>query len=148
MRCPFCSSLNNKVIDSRPSRDERSIRRRRHCDDCDRRFTTREAVERLSLQVKKRDGSLEDYDRNKLLAGVRLACTKRPVSVQQLDSVTDQVEAYIHSRATKEVTSREIGERVMAELRALDEVAYVRYASVYRRFEDAGEFTEEVRKLS
>jgi transcriptional repressor NrdR len=148
MRCPFCGSLDNKVIDSRPSRDERSIRRRRHCSECDRRFTTREAVERLGLQVKKRDGSLEEYDRNKLINGIRLACIKRPMTMAILDTITDLVEGKLHSKATKEVESDDIGQMVMEELKKVDEVAYIRYASVYRRFKDAGEFTEEVRKLS
>ncbi len=148
MRCPFCGSLDNKVIDSRPSKDERSIRRRRHCNQCDRRFTTREAVERLGMQVKKRDGSLEEYDRNKLLNGIRMACIKRSITMSKLDSVTDLVESKLHSQATKEIDSRDIGLMVMEELKPVDEVAYIRYASVYRRFEDAGEFTEEVRKLS
>lgn len=148
MRCPFCASLNNKVIDSRPSRDERSIRRRRHCDDCGRRFTTREAVERIALQIIKQNGNLEEYDRNKLIEGIRLACTKRSVSMQDIERVTDRVEAHLHSKATKEVSAREVGQAVMDELKQLDPVAYIRYASVYRRFEDAGEFTEEVRKLS
>ncbi|MCB2210907.1 transcriptional regulator NrdR [bacterium] len=148
MRCPFCGSLNNKVIDSRPSKDEKSIRRRRHCDECGRRFTTREAVERLGLQVIKHDGSLEEYDRNKLLNGIRLASIKRPMTMAQLDQITDRVESILHSQATKDVNSRDIGLIVMDELKKIDEVAYIRYASVYRRFEDAGEFTEEVRKLS
>ncbi len=136
------------MIDSRPSRDEKSIRRRRHCNECDRRFTTREAVERLGLQVKKRDGNLEEYDRNKLIKGIRLASIKRPMTMMQLDTITDQVEAKLHSHATKEVDSQTIGILVMEELKPVDEVAYIRYASVYRRFEDAGEFTKEVRKLS
>ncbi len=148
MKCPFCGTTGDKVIDSRPSRDERSVRRRRECLNCGNRYTTYEYVEDIALQVKKRDGRVVEYDRNKLATGIRLAAAKRPVSMDDLDQLVSSVERELFARAEKEVASREIGERVMNGLRKLDEVAYIRYASVYRRFEDAGEFTQEVKRLT
>lgn len=148
MRCPFCGATEDKVIDSRPSRDDRSVRRRRECLSCGNRYTTYEYVEEIALQVKKRDGSVTEFDRNKLATGIRLAAAKRPVSMDDLDELVSTVVQELSSRAEKEVTSHEIGELVMANLRKLDEVAYIRYASVYRRFEDAGAFTQEVKRLT
>jgi len=148
MRCPYCGSTEDRVIDSRPSRDERSVRRRRECVGCGKRFTTYEYVEEIALQVLKRDGTISEYDRNKLVMGVRIAAAKRPISMDDIDNLVSEVEQELYSKATKEVSSREIGELVMNRLRQLDEVAYIRYASVYRRFDDAGAFTKEVKRLT
>ncbi|MCB2197979.1 transcriptional regulator NrdR [bacterium] len=148
MRCPYCGHTDDKVIDSRPSRDLRSVRRRRECIKCTKRFTTYEYVEEIQLHITKRDGKVEPYDRAKLARGLRVAAAKRPVKMDDIDQLVDDVERKLHAKAEKEVTSREIGEYVMKGLKALDEIAYIRYASVYRRFEDAGDFTEEVKRLS
>ena len=148
MRCPYCGHTDDKVIDSRPSKDLRSVRRRRECDKCSKRFTTYEYVEEIQLHITKRDGKVEPYDRAKLARGLRLSAAKRPVSMDDIDQLVDEVEKKLHAKAAKEVSSREIGEYVMKGLKALDEIAYIRYASVYRRFEDAGDFTEEVKRLS
>ena len=148
MRCPYCGHPDDKVIDSRPARDMRSVRRRRECIACGKRFTTYEYVEDIPLHVTKTDGTVEPFDRHKLTRGLRLAAAKRSVTMDDIDELVDRVEEKLHSKAAKEVTSREVGELVMKELKALDEVAYIRYASVYRRFEDAGAFTEEVQRLS
>jgi len=148
MRCPYCGHTDDKVIDSRPSKDMGSVRRRRECLACGKRFTTYEYVENIPLHVVKRDGTVEPYDRHKLTRGLRLAAAKRPVSMDDIDQLVDSVESRIYSKAEKDVSSREIGELVMKALKALDEIAYIRYASVYRRFEDAGDFTEEVKRLS
>jgi len=147
MRCPFCNSDQDKVIDSRPSRDGRSVRRRRECLSCDKRFTTYEYVETVPLYISKNDKRVVEYDRNKLVKGIRIAAAKRPVTMDDIDQVVNNVESRIHARAEKEVTSREIGDYVMQELQKLDKVTYIRYASVYRRFQDVGAFTEEVKKL-
>lgn len=148
MRCPFCGKTEDKVIDSRPSRDGRSVRRRRECIHCAKRFTTYEYVEEIPLHVIKRDGTLEEYDRNKLLRSIRTSLAKRPVKIEEMDNLADNIEATVNAKAKKEVHSHEIGELVMKGLKAIDQVAFIRYASVYRRFEDAGAFTEEVRRLS
>lgn len=148
MKCPYCGHTDDKVIDSRPSRDESSVRRRRECTSCMKRFTTYEYVEEIPLQVVKRDGAVEEYDRNKLMSGLRLSTAKRSITQEDLDQLIHDIEQELYSEASKEVSSRRIGELVMAGLKSLDEVAYIRYASVYRRFEDAGEFTREVRKLN
>ncbi|HEB85029.1 MAG TPA: transcriptional repressor NrdR [Bacteroidetes bacterium] len=148
MRCPFCGTMEDRVIDSRPGRDGRAIRRRRECLSCGRRFTTYEYVEEVALHVVKRDGRSEPYDRNKLIRGVKVAAIKLPVTIDQIDNLVSRVERKLYAKASKEVSSRDIGRLVMAELKGLDPVAYIRYASVYRRFEDVGEFAREVRKLS
>ena len=148
MKCPYCGSTGDKVIDSRPSRDEASVRRRRECTNCGNRYTTYEYVEEIPLQVVKRDGTRTEYDRNKLVGGIRLAAAKRPVSQDDIDELVNNVEKQLYSKATKEVASRDIGELVMERLRKIDEVAFIRYASVYRRFEDAGQFTSEVKRLT
>ncbi len=148
MRCPFCGTMEDRVIDSRPGRDGRAIRRRRECLSCGRRFTTYEYVEEVALHVVKRDGRSEPYDRNKLIRGVQVAAIKLPVTIDQIDNLVSRVERKLYAKASKEVSSRDIGRLVMAELKGLDPVAYIRYASVYRRFEDVGEFAREVRKLS
>jgi transcriptional repressor NrdR len=148
MKCPWCGETSDKVIDSRPSKDESSVRRRRECTSCGKRYTTYEYVEEIPLHVVKRDGKVVEYDRNNLVRGIRLAAAKRSVNQDQIDQLVSDVEQELYSKATKEVDSQEIGELVMKYLRAIDEVAYIRYASVYRRFEDAGQFTREVKRLN
>lgn len=148
MRCPFCGADDDKVIDSRSSDGGRSIRRRRQCLKCGRRYTTYErAEERIRLTVIKRDGSRVPYDRRKLLDGVRRAAYKRPIAAERLEQLVDEVEEYLVARFEKEVSSQAIGERVSSLLRRVDPVAYVRYASVYRKFRDVGEFIDEARDV-
>jgi transcriptional repressor NrdR len=147
MRCPKCECQEDKVIDSRSSREGSTIRRRRECLQCEHRFTTYEEIERQPLVVVKRDGRREEFSREKLLSGIRRACQKRPVSPQAIDEVVGQIVTEIHDRYDGEVPCMAIGERVMDELRSLDPVAYVRFASVYRRFEEAGDFVQAVKRL-
>ncbi|MBQ7077705.1 MAG: transcriptional repressor NrdR [Lachnospiraceae bacterium] len=147
MKCPFCSSENTRVIDSRPADDNRSIRRRRICDDCNKRFTTYEKVETIPLIVIKKDNNREQYDRAKIEAGVLRACHKRPVSVEQISKLVDDVETEVFAREEKEVPSSEIGEIVMTHLKDIDAVAYVRFASVYREFKDVNTFMNELAKI-
>ncbi|TMA27800.1 MAG: transcriptional repressor NrdR [Deltaproteobacteria bacterium] len=147
MKCPFCAELENKVIDSRLSNQGVVIRRRRECLGCQRRFTTYERVEEILPMVVKKDGRREAYDRQKILEGLRLACQKRPVSAEQLEEVADGIERRLQEMGDKEVRSSVIGEAVMRELARLDEVAYVRFASVYRSFKDLGEFMSELKEL-
>ena len=147
MRCPFCRDLENRVVDSRLGKDGDAIRRRRHCERCGRRFTTYERVEEALPMVVKKDGRREAYDRQKIVEGLRLAANKRPVSAEQLDSVVDGIERRLQEMGEKEVPSSVIGEAVMRELAHLDEVAYVRFASVYRSFKDLGEFMSELKEL-
>jgi transcriptional repressor NrdR len=144
MRCPFCGNLEDKVIDSRSSKDGAVIRRRRECLDCGERFTTYEQVESLSLSVVKGDGRREPFDREKLIRGVRLACTKRPIPAAKIDEIIRRIEDDLARDFHKEIPAKEIGERVMEALRQLDEVAYVRFASVYRKFRDKTEFMTEL----
>ena len=147
MKCPFCSSDNTRVIDSRPADENTSIRRRRICDDCNKRFTTYEKVETIPLIVIKKDNNREQYDRSKIEAGILRACHKRPISVMQINNVVDAVEAAIFSREEKEIPSSEIGEIVMDHLKDLEAVAYVRFASVYREFKDVNTFMDELKKI-
>ena len=140
MRCPFCKQDNDKVVDSRSSADAMSIRRRRECLACKRRYTTYETIEEGAIRVVKKDGSREPYDRAKLLSGAHRACEKRPVSTQALESMADAIEAEINKLFEREVSSRFVGEQVMKHLKALDEVSYVRFASVYRDFKDVTEY--------
>lgn len=147
MKCPFCSSDNTRVIDSRPADDNSSIRRRRLCDDCGKRFTTYEKVETIPLIVIKKDNNREQYDRAKIEAGILRACHKRPVSVNQINKLVDEVEVEIFSREEKELSSSQIGEIVMNRLEELDPVAYVRFASVYREFKDVNTFMNELKKI-
>lgn len=147
MRCPFCGVLEDKVIDSRSGGLGDVIRRRRECDGCGKRFTTYERVEDVWPTVVKKDGRREPYDRQKLLRGLRIACSKRPVSTDQLEAVGDAIERFLQDTEGREVTSTELGERVIRRLRELDEVAYVRFASVYRSFRDIDEFHTELGKL-
>lgn len=140
MRCPFCKQDNDKVVDSRSSGDGAAIRRRRECIACTRRYTTYETVEEGAVRVVKKDGSREAYDRRKLLSGARKACEKRPVSTQALETMVDTIEAEVSKLFEREVSSRFLGEQVMKYLKQLDEVAYVRFASVYRDFKDVTEY--------
>jgi transcriptional repressor NrdR len=147
VKCPFCAEVENKVIDSRLSNQGAVIRRRRECLGCQRRFTTYERVEEILPMVVKKDGRREAFDRQKVLDGLKLACQKRPVGADQLEAVVDGIERRLQEMGEKEVPSSVIGEAVMRELARLDEVAYVRFASVYRSFKDLGEFMSELKEL-
>jgi transcriptional repressor NrdR len=147
MKCPFCGMEDTKVIDSRPADDNASIRRRRQCEKCGKRFTTYEKVETLPLMVIKKDNSREPYDRSKIEAGVLRACHKRPVSAEQINQLVDEVETEVFAREAKEIPTTVIGELVMDKLKDLEEVAYVRFASVYREFKDVNTFLQELEKL-
>ena len=147
MKCPFCGFLESKVIDSRPAEEGTTIRRRRECLACQKRFTTYETIEHLPLVVVKRDGSRQQFDRVKLINGMVRACEKRPVSLSQLESIADEIEQELQSALEREVSTVEIGEMVMKRLKSLDEVAYVRFASVYRQFADVESFFNELQKL-
>jgi transcriptional repressor NrdR len=148
MRCPFCAHLESKVIDSRVSTAGDVIRRRRECESCTRRFTSRERVEDVLPVVVKKDGVREPFDREKVLRGVRLACNKRPVAIDRIEKFIDELERDLVESEAKEVESKDVGERVMRKLRELDEVAYVRFASVYRSFRDIDEFRSELDKIA
>ncbi len=147
MKCPFCGHDNTRVIDSRPAEDNNSIRRRRVCDDCERRFTTYEKIETIPLMIIKKDNNREPYDRTKVEAGVLRACHKRPVSAEQINDLVNSVENEIFSIGDREVQSSAIGEIVMKKLKSLDAVAYVRFASVYREFKDVSSFLDELKKV-
>ena len=147
MKCPFCSHENTRVIDSRPADDNNSIRRRRVCDGCGKRFTTYEKIETIPLIIIKKDNNRETYDRSKIEACVLRACHKRPVSAQQITSLVDEVENEITSREEREIASQVIGEMLMNKLKDLDAVAYVRFASVYREFKDVNTFMDELKKM-
>ena len=147
MKCPFCNHENTRVIDSRPADDNNSIRRRRMCDECGKRFTTYEKVETIPLIVIKKDNNREQYDRAKIEAGVLRACHKRPISANDINKLIDEVETEIFSREEKEIPSDEIGEIVMDKIKDLDDVAYVRFASVYREFKDVNTFMSELKKM-
>ena len=147
MKCPFCGHENTRVIDSRPAEDNNSIRRRRACDECDKRFTTYEKVETIPLIIIKKDNNRETYDRSKIEAGVLRACHKRPISANQIKQRVDEVETEIFSKEEKEISSRVIGELVMNKLKDLEAVAYVRFASVYREFKDINTFMDELKKV-
>lgn len=144
MKCPFCNAQDTKVIDSRPADDNSSIRRRRQCEQCGKRFTTYEKLETMPLMIIKKDNSRETYNRSKLENGLILSCHKRPVSSQQISTLVDKIENYIFGLEEREIPSSKIGELVMENLKALDEVAYVRFASVYREFKDVNAFIEEL----
>ncbi len=148
MRCPKCGSLEDKVVESRTSADGAAIRRRRQCLVCNTRFTTYENIFRETLRVRKRNGQYENFDRRKLLSGIEKACEKRPVSPEEMEAVIDRIMAQIETRHAREINSEEIGEFVMEHLHRLDEVAYVRFASVYRQFRDADQFIEEIARMS
>ncbi|XCP84742.1 transcriptional regulator NrdR [Roseburia hominis] len=147
MKCPYCGNIDTRVIDSRPADDGASIRRRRSCDACSKRFTTYEKVETIPLIIIKKDNNREQYDRAKIEGGVLRACYKRPVSAADIQKTIDSIEADIFSREEKEISSSDIGEIVMERLKALDPVAYVRFASVYREFKDVETFMAELKKI-
>ncbi len=147
MKCPFCSFEESKVIDSRPTDEGEKIRRRRECLNCGKRFTTYEQIESLPIMVIKKDSTREVFSREKLLKGMLHACQKRPVSIDELDAIIDDIEATIQNSLDREVTSEKIGELVMEKLKGVDEVAYVRFASVYRQFKDINTFMSELNKL-
>lgn len=147
MKCPYCGFAESKVIDSRPTEDSNAIRRRRECAKCLKRFTTYEKLETISLVVIKKDHSRQQYDRNKLLGGIIRACEKRPISLVQMEGIVDDIEAELYQTMLREVDSSDIGERVMRKLKDLDEVAYVRFAAVYKRFNDIHAFMEELTGL-
>ena len=147
MKCPFCGKENTRVIDSRPADEGCSIRRRRQCDECNKRFTTYEKVEAIPLVVIKKDNNRESYDRSKIEAGVYRSCHKRPISVDQINALVDEIETTIFNMEEKEIQSSVIGEVVMDKLRDLDPVAYVRFASVYREFKDVNTFMSEIKKI-
>ena len=147
MKCTFCGKENTRVIDSRPADDGGSIRRRRQCDECSKRFTTYEKVEAIPLVVIKKDNNREPYDRTKVEAGVFRSCHKRPISVDQINSLVDEVETAVFNMEEKEIPSSMIGQLVMEKLRDLDPVAYVRFASVYREFKDVNTFMSEIKKI-
>ena len=147
MKCPFCSHEEDKVVDSRTAQDGRAVRRRRECLKCGKRFTTYEFIETVSLTVVKNDARREPFDRQKLLKGMTLACNKRPISEKKLESIVDEIEEELLALSKKEIASQEIGELVMKKLKDVDEVAYVRFASVYRKFKDKNEFFDELKGL-
>lgn len=147
MKCPFCGEADTRVLDSRPTEEDSSIRRRRECQACGKRFTTYEMVERAPIVVVKRDKSREEFDREKLMRGIIRACEKRPISIQTIERAVDNVEGKVRNSMEREVTAEQIGEYVMEELKDIDEVAYVRFSSVYRHFKDIGSFQEAIAKL-
>ena len=147
MRCPYCSLDTDKVVDSRSSKNGQSIRRRRECLKCGQRFTTYEYIEDVSLVVIKNDGGREPFDRKKLLHGISISCTKRPIESEKLDELVDDVKHELESRYEREVSSHDIGEMVMERLKDIDDVAYVRFASVYRKFSDKSDFLEELKRI-
>lgn len=147
MKCPYCSGNKDRVVDSRESKDGLTIRRRRECLGCSRRFTSYEQIENIAYRVVKSDGSRQEFNRSKLLAGLFKACEKRPVSVKALEALVDDAESLLQNREEREISARELGEFVMDRLRELDQVAYVRFASVYRRFEHVDAFMDELRRL-
>lgn len=147
MKCPYCGHLGDKVVDSRESKEGDAIRRRRECLVCGRRFTSYERIDEIPYMVVKKDGSRERFERQKLIAGMLKACEKRPVSVSALEKVADRVEATLQERPEREISTVEVGQFVMQALKALDAVAYVRFASVYRNFRDVGEFKKQLEEL-
>lgn len=147
MKCPYCGFIEDKVIDSRPTDEGSAIRRRRECTSCTKRFTTYEKVESLPLMVIKKDKTRQPFDREKLLNGLLRACEKRPVSINDLEKLVEEIESQIYNSLQREITTQDIGEMVMTRLKNMDEVAYVRFASVYRQFRDINTFMDELRKL-
>ncbi|NQT05931.1 MAG: transcriptional repressor NrdR [Candidatus Omnitrophica bacterium] len=147
MNCPYCGNPDHRVIDSRSSEEGKAIRRRRECPKCKRRFTTYEYIEESRLMVIKKDGRKEPFSREKLLSGIMTACEKRPVSTERIEKAANDIERQLHRKYEKEVNAKDIGELVMLKLHNLDEVAYVRFASVYRQFKDVGQFMKEIKHL-
>jgi len=147
MNCPFCGHEEDRVVDSRSVREGRGVRRRRECLRCNERFTTYEYIEKVELMVVKSDGRQEPFDRGKLIEGIRLACKKRPINTKKIEAMVDEVEKRLQALSKGEVRAKQIGETVMDILRETDEVAYVRFASVYRKFQDKGQFIEELKRM-
>jgi len=147
MKCPYCAKINNKVIDSRLSKDARTIRRRRECLECGRRFTTYEKLEEVLPMIVKKDGRREPFSRDKIISGIHMACRKRPVSMTKIEDFVDSLEAYFQDLGKKEIEGADIGEKVINTLREWDEVAYVRFASVYKQFRDINEFMAELEEI-
>jgi transcriptional repressor NrdR len=147
MKCPFCGSENDKVVDSRESKEGASIRRRRECLKCEKRFTTYERIDEIPYMVVKKDGRREKFERQKVLAGVLRACEKRPISMMQMEQIVNEVEQFVMDSSDRERTADEIGERIMDSLKHIDKVAYIRFASVYRDFQDVSEFHSELERL-
>ena len=147
MRCPYCDYYESKVLDTRPTDEGQAIRRRRECIKCAKRFTTYEKIEEIPIVVVKKDGNRQTYDRNKLLNGILKACEKRPVSIDTIENIVDDIEKNLYNSMEKEITSVDIGELVMNALKDIDEVAYVRFASVYRQFKDVNSFMDELKEL-
>lgn len=147
MKCMYCGCEDSKVIDSRSTDDGKSIRRRRECNECGRRFTTFETIEIVPFLIVKRDGTRQSYDRSKLKNGIMRSCEKRPISMQQIDGIVDDVEKSLYNSLDEEVTSQKIGDMVMERLKEVDEVAYIRFAAVYRQFKDSATFFEEMSKI-
>ncbi|PIU40477.1 MAG: transcriptional regulator NrdR [Candidatus Omnitrophica bacterium CG07_land_8_20_14_0_80_50_8] len=147
MKCPFCGFIEDKVIDSRSSNEDKSVRRRRECMKCKRRFTTYEYIEEMPLMLIKKDGRREAFDRNKIISGILKACEKRPVSVDKIEGVVDKIEKELQKNFDKEVKAQTVGELVMDHLHKLDQVAYVRFASVYRQFKDINQFMKELQDI-
>ena len=147
MKCPYCGYKESKVVDSRPADENASIRRRRECLKCEKRFTTYETVESLPMVVIKKDGSRQSFDRNKILRGIQRSCEKRPVSMADMERMTTEIEQDIQNSLEREVSAEAVGAKVMEKLKAADEVAYVRFASVYRQFKDINTFMEELNKI-
>jgi len=147
MKCPYCGYGESKVVDSRPADENASIRRRRECLQCEKRFTTYETVETLPMVVIKKDGSRQSFDRNKVLRGIQRSCEKRPVSMAEMERMTSEIEQEIQNSLEREVSAEVVGAKVMEKLKAADEVAYVRFASVYRQFKDINTFMEELNKI-
>lgn len=147
MKCPYCEYFESKVIDSRPTDEGQAIRRRRECINCSKRFTTYEKIEEIPIMIVKKDGNRQAYDRNKIINGILKSCEKRPVSMSIIEKIVDDIEKNLSNSLEKEITSVEIGEMVMNKLKDVDEVAYVRFASVYRQFKDVNSFMEELKKI-
>lgn len=147
MKCPFCNHMESKVVDSRPTEDGNVIRRRRECFSCGKRFTTYEKVEDIPLMVVKKGGQRVQFDRNKMMNGMIKACEKRPISIKQIEDIVDSIEKEVYQSLDREVSSQFIGEMIMIQLKKVDEVSYVRFASVYRQFKDINTFMEELNKL-
>lgn len=147
MKCPYCGYSESKVVDSRPTDEEAAIRRRRECEKCGKRFTTYEKIEEMPLIIVKKDGSREVYQRSKMMNGLLRACEKRPISISQIEAIADDIEKELYNSMEKEIESKKIGEMVMNRLKKIDDVAYVRFASVYRQFKDINTFLEELNKL-
>lgn len=147
MKCPYCEYFESKVVDSRPTDEGQAIRRRRECIKCTKRFTTYEKIEEIPIIVVKKDGNRQSFDRNKVLNGIIKSCEKRPVSMNEIEKIVDDIEKILSNSLEKEVTSVEIGEHIMNKLKNVDEVSYVRFASVYRQFKDVNSFMEELKKI-